>query len=81
MKHNIQYCILLTLVTLTAWPAPRLPVPSEGVAFLHARPRFATIAWIKKRAIGCVQTMKNVQKQILVVLCTQRVVKDHQFVL
>ena len=33
MKHNIQYCILLIFVTLTAWTAPRLSVPSEGVAF------------------------------------------------
>ena len=33
MKHNIQYCILLIFVTLTAWTAPRLSVPSEGVVF------------------------------------------------
>jgi len=33
MKHNIQYCILLTFATLTAWTAPRLSVPSEGVVF------------------------------------------------
>ena len=33
MKHDIQYCILLMFVTLTAWTAPRLSVPSEGVVF------------------------------------------------
>ena len=33
MKHDIQYCILLMFVTLTAWTAPRLSVPPEGVVF------------------------------------------------